>query len=246
MALLEVKGLRKKYPGFLLDDVSFKLEKGRVMGLIGRNGAGKTTTLRSIFGLVRPDAGSIDLLGTGRSALDPDVRKRIGFAGGAVDYFKRKKIKDISSVTRAFYDNWDEGAYRKYMSAFSLDGEKTPLQLSEGMRVKYSLTLSLSHRAELLILDEPTAGLDPVSRAELLETFLYLKEQGVGVLFSSHITTDLEKCADDITYLAKGKLIASKPLGEFLSESALSSRGSSLEEIMVSYEKESIHEKLAE
>ena len=246
MAILEVTGLRKQYPAFLLDDVSFTLEQGRIMGLIGRNGAGKTTTLKSIFNLVHPDGGAIRVLGMDMPAEERAIKQRIGYAGGAVNYYRRKKLRDIAAVTRTFYENWDEAAYRKYLAAFSLDENKTPDQLSEGMRVKFSLTLALSHRAELLILDEPTSGLDPVSRAELLDAFLFLKEQGVSILFSTHITTDLEKCADDITYIANGKLIASKPLQTFLAENTQAGNGSSLEEIMVHYEKESLYEKLAE
>ena len=136
--------------------------------------------------------------------------------------------------------NWDDEACRKYLKAFALDETKTPGELSEGMRVKLSLTMALSHRAELLILDEPTSGLDPVSRAELLDIFRALKEQGTAILFSTHITTDLEACADDITYLREGTLLASEPMEVFLR------RGASLEEIMVSYEKEDWREKLAE
>ena len=108
------------------------------------------------------------------------------------------------------------------------------------MRVKLNLTLALSHHAELLILDEPTSGLDPVSRAELLDVFTVLRDQGTAILFSTHITTDLEACADDVTYLAAGKMIASEPMEAFLK------RGPSLQEIMVHYEKEDLREKLAE
>ena len=246
MPVLEVKDLYKRYPAFELDHVSFTLGSGRIMGLIGRNGAGKTTTLKSVFNLVHPDGGSIRLLGLDMPAREGEIKRRIGFAGGAVDYYKRKKLREIVGVTCRFYENWDEEAYRKYMEAFSLDENKSPRELSEGMRVKFSLTLALSHRAELLILDEPTSGLDPVSRAELLDAFSFLREKGVSILFSTHITSDLEKCADDITYLAKGKLIASKPLAAFLEENARAGRGETLEEIMVSYEKESLYEKLAD
>ena len=246
MAVLEVKSLCKRYPSFLLDNISFSLEEGRIMGLIGRNGAGKTTTLKSIFNLVHPDSGDVRILGLDMPADERKIKQRIGFAGGAVDYYKHKKIREISAVTSMFYNNWDDEAYHKYLDAFSLDENKTPLELSEGMRVKFSLTLALSHKAELLILDEPTSGLDPVSRAELLDTFLFLKEKGVSILFSTHITTDLEKCADDITYIAKGRLIASGPMAEFITANARAGRGDSLEDIMVHYEKESLYEKLAD
>ncbi len=246
MAILEAQGLCKRYPSFLLDGVTFSLERGRIMGLIGRNGAGKTTTLKSILNLVHPDGGTIRLLGLEMPGDEREIKQRIGYAGGAVNYYQRRKLREIAAVTSLFYDGWDDEAYRKYMAAFSLDEDKTPLELSDGMRVKFSLTLALSHRAELLILDEPTSGLDPVSRAELLDAFLFLKEKGVSILFSTHITTDLEKCADDITYLAQGRLIAAKPLDEFLAENARAGHGGTLEEIMVHYEKESLYEKLAD
>ena len=246
MAMLEIQSLRKQYPSFLLDDVSFSLEQGRIMGLIGRNGAGKTTTLKSIFRLVHPDGGTVNIFGLDMAAHERTVKQRLGYAGGAVDFYRRKKLRDIVAVTKQFYDNWDDDAYRKYLDAFSLDEDKTPMTLSEGMRVKFSLTLALSHRAELLILDEPTSGLDPVSRAELLDAFLFLKKKGVSILFSTHITSDLEKCADDITYIAKGKVIASQSLSSFMSENAAAGNGDTLEEIMVHYEKESLYEKLAD
>jgi len=246
VAILEVQGLVKRYPSFLLDGVTFSLEPGRIMGLIGRNGAGKTTTLKSIFNLVHPDGGEIRVFGLPMPEKEREIKQRIGFAGGAVDYYERKKIRDIAKVTASFYESWDEEAYRRYLSVFSLEEDKTPMQLSAGMRVKFSLTLALSHRAELLILDEPTSGLDPVSRAELLDVFRYLKGRGVSILFSTHITSDLENCADDITYIAKGKLIASGSLDGFLAENRQAGRGDTLEEIMVWHEKEPLYEKLAE
>ena len=245
MAVLEVNKLRKQYPAFLLDDVTFSLESGRIMGLIGRNGAGKTTTLKSIFNLVHPDGGTVRVFGLSMPQEERAIKQRIGYAGGAIDYYRRKKLGRIAEVTRTFYESWDDETYRKYLSAFSLDENKTPMQLSEGMRVKFSLTLALSHRAELLILDEPTSGLDPVSRAELLDAFLFLREKGVSILFSTHITSDLEKCADDITYIARGKLIDSGPLDAFLRKNAEAGHGETLEEIMVHFEKGSLYEKLA-
>ena len=246
MAILEVKGLTKRYPSFLLDGVTFSMEQGRIMGLIGRNGAGKTTTLKSVFNLVHPDGGEVRIFGLEMPKDEREIKQRIGYAGGAVDFYSRKKLSQIVDVTKQFYGNWDDDACRKYLDAFSLDENKTPRELSEGMRVKFSLTLALSHRAELLILDEPTSGLDPVSRAELLDTFLFLKEKGVSILFSTHITSDLEKCTDDITYIAKGKVIASQPLDRFMAENAAAGNGDTLEEIMVHYEKESLYEKLAD
>ena len=246
MTAFAVRGLTKRYASFLLDGVSFSLEEGRIMGFVGRNGAGKTTTLKSIFNLVHPDAGEITAFGMDMKTHEREAKQQIGFAGGAADFYRRKKIKDIVNITKSFYENWDETEYRRYLTAFSLDENKTPRELSEGMRVKFSLMLSLSHHARLLLLDEPTSGLDPVSRAELLDTFRFLKSRGVSILFSTHITTDVENCADDVAYIAKGKLVAAEPLTDFLARFAAAGAGNNLEEIMVYTEKERLYEAFAE
>ena len=246
MNLLEVQDLCKTYPGFRLDQVSFSVAPGSVMGFIGRNGAGKTTTLKSLLHIVHPDAGEIRFFGLKLDEHEREIKQRIGYAVGAVDFYKRKPIRTLADVTRGFFDNWDDAAYRKWLDAFSLDDRKTPAQLSEGMRVKLSLTLALSHHAELLILDEPTSGLDPVSREELLDAFSFLQKQGVAILFSTHITSDLEKCADHISYISRGRLLASEPMQGFLDRCAAEGAGRTLDEIMVHYEKESLYDKIAE
>jgi len=243
--ILKVKGLVKEYPGFRLDDVSFEMQKGRIMGFIGRNGAGKTTTIRSILNIVHPQAGSIEYFGLDIKKHESEIKQRIGFAAGAVDYYKKKKITDIIRITKTFYDNWDDGLYQKYMDIFDLDENKTPSELSEGMKVKLNLVMALSHKAELLILDEPTSGLDPVSRDELLEIFGYLKRQGVSILFSTHITSDLDKCADDITYIKDGRIVYTGTIDKFLKKSGEEGRGRTLEEIMLHHEREALHEKFA-
>ncbi|MBR4768758.1 MAG: ABC transporter ATP-binding protein [Lachnospiraceae bacterium] len=235
--VLEVKNLCKRYPSFYLDNVSFSMPRGVIMGFIGRNGAGKTTTIKSILNLVHKESGEIRYFGLDLAEHEQEIKERIGYAGGAVDYYKRKKIRDIVSVTKTFYKNWDENAYRKYMDAFELSEDKTPGQLSEGMKVKMNLTLSLSHQAELLILDEPTSGLDPISREELLDIFKALKETGVSILFSTHITSDLDKCADLITYIKGGKILASEPMDSYLTRCRADGIGQNLEEIMLHFEK---------
>ena len=139
----------------------------------------------------------------------------LGFVSGGIDYYPRSKLFAISEVTRRFYPSWDPSVYREYMNLFALDENKTPSQLSAGMKVKYNLALSLSHHAELLILDEPTSGLDPVSRDELLDIFNMLAQKGTSILFSTHITSDLDKCADRITYIRNGHILASEELASF-------------------------------
>lgn len=216
--VLSVNHLCKDYPKFHLRDVSFQVEEGSIMGFIGRNGAGKTTTLKALMNLIHPSAGKIDFFGMPLTGNEDEIKQRIGYATGGIHYYQRKKIKDIIAITKPFYENWDEAAYRHYMDIFALDEEKKLKELSEGMKVKFNLTMALSHHADFLILDEPTSGLDPVSREELLEIFLDIAGEGVSVLFSTHITSDLDKCADSITYIQNGQIIASKRTDAFVSD----------------------------
>lgn len=208
--ILCIRKLCKRYPSFELQEISFAVERGMIMGFIGRNGAGKTTTLKSILNLVHPDSGEICFFGMELGAHEQEIKRRIGYATGGVSYYHRRRIREIIRATSPFYSNWDDGACRHYLEVFGLSPEKRLTELSEGMKVKFNLTLALSHHAEFLILDEPTSGLDPVSREELLEIFLDLAAQGVSILFSTHITSDLEKCADAVTYIQRGRIVASR------------------------------------
>lgn len=216
MDVLQVRGLTKKYPAFTLDGASFRVGQGRICGFIGRNGAGKSTTLGSLMGLIHPDAGEALFFGLDIRENETAVKQRIGFVSSGVNYYLGKKLRAITAVTRAFYSNWDDAAYARCMELFRLDENKMPAQLSAGMKVKYALALALSHRAELLILDEPTSGLDPVSRDELLEIFMQLAAEGKSILFSTHITSDLDKCADDIVYIRQGRILAEETLEDFV------------------------------
>ena len=229
--ILEVNNLTKIYPAFELKPVSFHIKAGEVMGFIGRNGAGKTTTLKSILNLVHPDAGSVRILGMDYLDNEDEIKQQIGYAVGGINYYKREKLKEIVAITRIFYDNWDDEAYRHYLDAFKLDENKKIMELSEGMKVKFYLTLALSHNAKLLILDEPTSGLDPVSR----------DEKGVAILFSTHITSDLEKCADTITYIKNGELLLSAKKEDFIRYYTKEMDGApTLEDIMVHIEREEV------
>ena len=169
MNVLTVNNLRKEYKSFVLDNVSFSLENGKITGFIGRNGAGKSTTLKSLFGFVHADGGKVEFFGKPFESNEAEIKRRTGFLLGEVNYYSDKKIASITKVTKTFFSSWDDAAYGKYMKLFKLDENKKPSELSAGMKVKYSLALALSHGAELLILDEPTSGLDPVSRDELLD-----------------------------------------------------------------------------
>lgn len=217
MNLLTVKGLTKRYPKFTLQDVSFSLGQGRIMGLIGKNGAGKSTTLKSMLNMVCPDDGTIKMLGRDFQSEEEACKQEIGVVLGSIQFYQMKKLQAITNVTKRFYHNWDDSAYERYMSTFELDGQKRVKELSEGMKVKYLIALALSHDAKLLIFDEPTSGLDPVARDDLLELFQHLVKDGTrSILFSTHITSDLDKCADDITYIKNGKMIASASKDAFI------------------------------
>ncbi len=236
MSIIEVKNLKKEYPSFLLNNISFGLEAGRITGFAGRNGSGKTTTIKSMLNLIHPDSGEITCFGMPLDGHEAEIKRRIGYSTGTVSWYPRKKLKDIALVTKSFYPNWDDNAYRKYLELFGLDQNKTPLELSEGMKVKFNLLLALSHRAEVLILDEPTSGLDPFSRDELLDIFTALRDDGVAVFFSTHIITDLEKCADDIVYISEGKIKAAMAVKDF--RAAYSLQCESLEQTILRMEKE--------
>ena len=235
MSIVEVSDLRKDYPAFHLKDVSFSIEHGRITGFIGRNGAGKTTTIKSILNLVHPDGGEISYFGLPLQGHESEIKKRIGYSTGTISWYPRKKIRDIVAIVKEFYETWDDGAYRKYLDLFDLDENKTPKELSEGMKVKFNLLIALSHGAEILILDEPTSGLDPFSRDELLGVFSELKKHGVTIFFSTHITSDLEKCADDIVYISNGAIVSAMPKKDFMEE--YSQEGESLEDTILRMER---------
>ena len=240
MSIAEVRGLTKKYPAFTLDDVSFSIDGGKITGFIGRNGAGKTTTIKSMLNLIHPDGGEIEYFGMQLSGNEKEIKKRTGYSTGTVNWYPRKKIRDIVNIVRRFYDTWDDDSYRKYLELFSLDETKAPSELSEGMKVKFNLLIALSHRAEVLILDEPTSGLDPFSRNELLDIFTGLKNEGVAVFFSTHIISDIEKCADDIVYISKGKIVSSSSKEAFMEQH--SHEGESLEDTMLRMERGDLDE----
>lgn len=216
MSILKLEGLSKRYEGFELKSVGFSLKEGEITGFIGRNGAGKSTTLKSILGFVCPDSGEVEFFGKSFKENEFEIKQKVGFVAGGVDYYSNKTLKAITRITKRFYSEWDDEAYYGYLKKWGLDENKTPAKLSAGMRVKYSLALALSHNARLLILDEPTSGLDPVSRGELLEMFLGFKDSGVTILFSTHITSDLDSCADNIIYIKDGGIIADMPIDEFV------------------------------
>lgn len=216
MKVLEVENLVKKYSSFELKNVSFFIEEGHIVGLIGRNGAGKSTILKSILNLIQSD-GRIEFFGLNFRENEQEIKENIGFVSGGFDYYQLKTIKAISKATSIFYSKWDDQKYRGYLNFFGLDENKKIKELSEGMKVKFSITLALSHNAKLLIMDEPTSGLDPLSREEFCDLILDLvKKTGVTVLFSTHITSDLMRISDDLIYVSNGEVLMSDTLENVL------------------------------
>jgi ABC-2 type transport system ATP-binding protein len=216
--------------------VSFLLEEGKISGFIGRNGAGKTTTIKSMLNLVHADSGEILYFGLPLAGNETKIKQKIGYSTGTVSWYPRKTIRQIAYVTKLFYPTWDEDGYQRYLDMFGLDENKKLIELSEGMKIKFNLLLALSHHAQVLILDEPTSGLDPFSRNELLELFKTLKEHGVTIFFSTHIISDLEKCADKMIYINDGEIKAACSPSDFFQK--YSQGHETLEEVFLRMEKE--------
>lgn len=241
---LKIENLTKTYEDFTLDNISFSVEAGKICGYVGRNGAGKTTTLKSIINMVHPDSGNIEIAGYSFQKDELKCKENVGLVFGSFQAYKHKKLQVITSVYKRFYQNWDDALYQKWLSLFKLKETKTISELSEGMKVKYALALALSHHAQILILDEPTSGLDPVSRSELLDTLHYLVEQtNCGVLYSTHITSDLEQCADQIVYIKEGHIILDMSKAEIAEkykvvEGAETAFGADAERLMIGSRKQ--------
>ncbi len=212
---LTVKGLTKAYRDFTLDHVSFEVPRGAIVGLIGENGAGKSTTLNAILGLVKKDAGSIEILGQPDGELSPQIRSQIGVVFDGNNYPDMLSARQLNRIVKNIYPHWDEARYLSLLKEMALPLDKAIKALSKGMKMKLSIAAALSHHASLLILDEATSGLDPVVRDDILDLFLdFVQDENHSILVSSHITSDLEKVADYIVFIHQGKVVFSKPKDE--------------------------------
>lgn len=206
--ILEVKELKKDFDTFGLHDVSFSLQEGCITGFIGINGAGKTTTIKSILGLVLKDAGSIKLFGKEIDKNERELKNHIGIVLDEGYFYEDMTVQEMKSVIAAAYSNWDEAVFKSYIQRFNLKLNQKICTLSKGMKMKYAIALALSHHADLLIMDEPTSGLDPLVRSELMEILLeFMDEEGKSVFFSTHITSDLDKVADKLILIDKGRIL---------------------------------------
>lgn len=204
---IEIKGLCKSYGDFALRNVDLVVPGGSIMGLIGENGAGKTTTIKCLLGMTRPDGGAVTVLGRDMAAHGAEIRQDIGVVLDECFYHDTLRPRDLSPILAPIYRGWDRELYRDCLARYGLPENKLIKEFSRGMKMKLSLAAALAHRPRLLVLDEATAGLDPVVREEILEEFLaFIGDEEHAILMSSHITGDLEKAADYITYLHRGQV----------------------------------------
>ncbi len=207
---LTISGLSKTYPDFTLDNVSFAVPSGSIVGLIGENGAGKSTTINAALGLIQKEAGKVSILG--KEKIDDDTKERIGVVFDGSNYPEILSPKKINRIMKNIYRSWNEQIYFRLLKQFSLPLDKQVKQFSKGMKMKLAISAAFSHQSNLLILDEATSGLDPVMRDDILDMLLeFVQEEERSILVSSHITSDLEKIADYIVFIHKGKVVFSKP-----------------------------------
>ena len=237
--VLEINNITKDYKKFKIDNISFNLPKGYIMGFIGANGAGKTTTIKLILNMIKRDSGEIKVFGLDNIREEERINEQIGVVFDECYYLEDWTLNDVEKAVSMFYKNWNSSIYEKYLKEFNLARDKKVKDLSRGMRMKLMIAVAFSHEAKLLILDEPTSGLDPVARDEFLDILRdYIEDEEKSVIFSSHITSDIEKIADYITYINNGKIIFTGEKDEFLEKYCIIKGGK--EDITESQKKEII------
>lgn len=206
--IVEIKGLEKNYPKFKLGPLNLSIPHGVIVGYIGENGSGKTTTIKLILDMIKADKGEIRIFGEKLSNNPKAIKEKIGVVFDDLHLPEQLKIKEVNNMCKKIYENWDSNVFCYYLDKFELDSNKKISELSRGMKMKVSISIALSHKAELLLLDEATSGLDPLVREDILDILMeFIQNERCSVLVSSHILSDLEKTADYIAFIHKGKLI---------------------------------------
>ncbi|MXQ73015.1 ATP-binding cassette domain-containing protein [Clostridiaceae bacterium DONG20-135] len=220
--ILELRNVTKEYKNFTLDHVSFALPQGMIMGFVGENGAGKTTTIKTILDVVKKTSGEIYLFGQPIEQDSLQMHEDIAVVYDDCSISSFFKIKDVERMFKSFYKNWDTAKFNTLTERFELPGDKKISAFSRGMKMKLQLAIALAHNPKLLLLDEPTSGLDPIIRDEVLDMFLeFIQDETHSILFSSHITSDIEKIADYVTFIHKGKIIFCENKDDLLSHTGL-------------------------
>jgi ABC-2 type transport system ATP-binding protein len=208
--VIEIESLAKEYTGFRLKEVSFRIPKGYITGLVGPNGAGKTTIIKLIMNLITKDGGTIRVFGFDNLEHDVEIKDRIGFVYDTPYFYEDQNLQTLMSTIGPFYSKWDSKKFSLLLDRFGLSPRKKFSSLSKGMKTKFALALALSHDADLIILDEPTAGLDPLFRRELLEMLTeIIQNEEKSILFSTHITSDLDRAADYTVIIDNGEILCS-------------------------------------
>lgn len=214
---IKLAGVSKTYPRFTLSDIALELDPGHIMGFIGPNGAGKSTTIRIIMGLIQADRGQVEVLGLTMPRGQVAAKWHIGFASEDMRLYGSRTLQWHIDFCRSIYADWDAAYEKTLLSRFNLRAEQKVKGLSHGERVKSGLLLVLARRPRLLVLDEPTTGLDPVARSEVLDELLdVLRDERRSVLFSSHNTNDIEQLSDEITFVDRGRIIESQDKESYL------------------------------
>lgn len=205
---IEIRDLTVKYDGFTLDNVSFDVAKGTIMGFIGQNGAGKTTTIKALLNIINRDGGTIKMLGLDNLKDEVEIKQHISAVFDELPFQEELNAKNINTMMKNIYTEWSTDTFNDYLDKLALPSKKKISAFSKGMKMKLQIAVALSHNAKLLIMDEATTGLDPVVRNECLDMFReYLQDENNTILMSSHITSDLEKIADSVTFIDKGQLL---------------------------------------
>ena len=208
MNALELRGLQKNYDGFTLGPLDLTLPTGAILGLIGENGAGKTTTIKLILDMIRRDGGTVTLSGKNNLESFPLGKEDVGVVLDEVSFSECLTAREVGNIMRGVYRSWDGAAYENFLKRFELPEKKRFKEFSLGMKKKLGIAVALSHHAKLLLLDEPTGGLDPVARDEVVDIFSeFTRDESHAVLISSHIVNDLEKLCDYIAFLHRGRLL---------------------------------------
>ena len=214
---IEIKNITKRYEGFTLDNVSFSVPKGSIMGFIGQNGAGKTTTIKSLLNITSIDSGEIKLLGLDHIKDEFEIKKQIAVIFDELPFHDMLTPKNLARIFAGLYEDWSDEVFASYLTRFELPINKKVGKYSKGMKMKLQIACALSHNAKLLIMDEATTGLDPVVRDEILHIFMeYLRDGERSILMSSHITSDLEKVADSLCFIDGGRILLSGYKDEIL------------------------------
>ncbi|MFB1099257.1 ABC transporter ATP-binding protein [Terribacillus sp. JSM ZJ617] len=220
--VVELKNVSKNFKDFSVKNVDLKVKRGFVHGFIGANGAGKSTTIKMMMNLLIPDSGEVKLFGLDYKTHEKAIKERIGFVYDGNVFFEGMNLKDIKRIVAPAYKNWDNAQFLQYVEQFELPLNKSIKHFSKGMQMKASLALALSHHAELIIMDEPTAGLDPIFRRELLGLLQELMLDGNRtIFFSTHITTDLNRIADYIAFIHKGRIVFNQSIHDVTDNYAL-------------------------